>query len=180
MQEKEYQEALIKGKKVLSGYYEKYHEEWKNNVLSEFNIRGVELAKNIMINGKIDKIEIIDSSNNVNVIDYKTGKPKTRNDIEGKTKSGNGDYKRQLVFYNLLLNNYQNHKFKMVSGEIDFIEPDAKGNYKKEKFEIDEKDVVKLKEQISSVAKEIINLDFWDRFCDDPECEYCNMRKVMK
>ena len=179
IQEKEYQEILNKGKKVLSGYYKKYHKEWKNNMLSEFNIRGIELTKNIVINGKIDKIEIIDSSNNVNVVDYKTGKPKTRNDIEGKTKSGNGDYKRQLVFYNLLLNNYQNNKFKMISGEIDFIEPDVKGNYKKEKFKIERGEVKELEEQINKVAKEIINLDFWDKSCDDPKCEYCRMRKTM-
>ena len=179
IQEKEYQETLDKGKKALSGYYKKYHEEWKKNVLSEFNIKGIELTKNIVVNGKIDKIEIIDSSNNVNVIDYKTGKTKTRNDIEGKTKNSNGNYKRQLVFYNLLLNNYQNGKFKMISGEIDFIEPDNNGNYRKEKFEVNKEDVIKLEEQINDVAKEIINLDFWDRLCDDPKCEYCNMRRIM-
>ncbi len=180
IQEKEYQETLDKGKKVLSGYYKKYHKEWNNNMLSEFNIRGIELAKNVIINGKIDKIEMTDSLNNVNVIDYKTGRPKTRNEIEGKTKNSKGGYKRQLVFYNLLLNNYQNNKFKMISGEIDFIEPDTKGNYKKEKFEIKKEEVNELEEQINKVAKEIINLDFWDRLCDDAKCEYCNMRKIMK
>ena len=27
--------------------------------------------------------------------------------------------------------------------------------------------------------KEIINLDFWDKSCDDPKCEYCHMRETM-
>jgi len=179
IQEKEYQETLNKGKEALSGYYKKYHKEWKNNMLSEFNIRGIELAENIVINGKIDKIEMIDSSNNVNVIDYKTGRPKSRNEIEGNTKNSKGGYKRQLIFYNLLLNNYQNNKFKMISGEIDFIEPDIRGNYKKEKFEIKKEEVNELEEQINNVAKEIINLDFWDKLCDDAKCDYCNMRKIM-
>jgi DNA helicase-2/ATP-dependent DNA helicase PcrA len=179
IQEKEYQEVLDKGIKALTGYYKNYHQIWKNNVLSEFNIRGIELDKGLVINGKIDKIEIIGLSNNVNVIDYKTGKPKSRNEIDGKTKNNSGNYKRQLVFYNLLLNNYQSGKFKMVSGEIDFIEPDKNGNYKKEKFEISKKEVKELEEQIKTIGKEIINLDFWNKSCSDPKCEYCNMRKIM-
>jgi len=53
----------------------------------------------------------------LNVIDYKTGRPKSRNEIEGNTKNSNGDYKRQLVFYNLLLNN-----FNPVSSLISFLQ----------------------------------------------------------
>ena len=33
--------------------------------------------------------------------------------IEGKTKNSKGDYKRQLVFYKLLLDNYEKGKYRM-------------------------------------------------------------------
>lgn len=176
-QEKEYKEALEKGKKALAGYYKNYCASWKNNVLSEFNLKGIELADNILINGKIDKIEILDISNAVNVVDYKTGKPKTRNDLLGKTKGSDGNYYRQLVFYKLLLDNYQNEKFKVNTGEIDFIEPDSKGNYRKEIFEISKEDAKELKKKIITVANEIINLSFWDKTCKNPDCYYCHLRK---
>lgn len=180
IQEEDYKEMLEKGRKALSGYYDNYHNLWNTNVLTEFNIRGIELDKNLVINGKIDKIEILDNANNVNVVDYKTGKPRSRNNIEGKTKSSKGDYKRQLVFYNLLLNHYQNGKFKMVSGEIDFVEPDDKGQYRKELFKITKEDIEELEETIRSVAKEIIDLSFWDKTCDNPNCNYCRLRKLMR
>ncbi|MDP2909495.1 MAG: ATP-dependent DNA helicase [bacterium] len=168
LQEREYLETLEKGRIALAGYYGNYCGTWKNNIFSEFKIRGVQLSDNVVVNGKIDKIEILDASNAVHVADYKTGKPKK-----------NPDYYRQLVFYKLLLDNHQNGKFHMVSGEIDFVEPDEKGRYKKELFEITKAEADELKEKIISVSNEIINLDFWDKRCADPECRYCSMRKSM-
>jgi DNA helicase-2/ATP-dependent DNA helicase PcrA len=179
IQSKDYAEMLEKGDKDLSGYYDNYHKSWKSNILNEFHVRRIELAKNISINGKIDKIEILDSRNNVNVVDYKTGKPKSKNDLSGLNKNSTGDYLRQLTFYNLLLNNYQDNKYKMVSGEIDFIQPDEKGNYRKELFTITPIMVGELIEQIRAVSKEILDLSFWDKICDDKNCEFCSLRKMI-
>src|SRR3989339_554506 len=176
----EYTEMLKKGKEALSGYYDFYHKSFKTNILNEMNITRVELAENIYINGKIDKIEILDSSNNVNVVDYKTGKAKSRNELGGLNKNSTGDYLRQLTFYNLLLNNYQNNKFKMQSGEIDFIQPDEKGNYRKELFTITKEMTNNLENQIKQVAKEILELSFWDKTCNDKKCEFCALRKMIK
>ena len=180
IQEKDHKEALDKGKAALLGYYDHYHKSWSMNMFNEFSIHGIDLGDGIMINGKLDNIISLDSSNNVNVIDYKTGKPKSRNEIEGLTKTSTGDYKRQLVFYNLLLNYYQDGKFNMVAGEINFIEPDSKGNYRKELFDINPEGVAELEKQIKAVVKEILSLSFWDKTCDDPKCEYCKLRKMIK
>jgi len=180
IQEKDYKEALNKGKTVLSSYYDYYYKSWNRNMLNELSIRGIDLGDGITINGRLDNVIFLDSSNNVNIIDYKTGKPKSRNEIEGLTKTSTGDYKRQLVFYNLLLNYYQDGKFNMVAGEINFIEPDSKGNHKKELFDISSEDVNELEKQIKTVVKEILSLSFWDRTCDDSKCEYCKLRKMIK
>ena len=117
---------------------------------------------------------------NVDVVDYKTGKPKTRNQILGSTKSSDGDYGRQLVFYKLLLDNFQDAKYKMVSGEIDFIEPDDRKKYHKEKFEITTEQVEKLKGVILQVANDIISLSFFGKTCDDKKCEYCKLATILK
>src|SRR3989344_4248487 len=115
----------------------------------------------------------------VNVVDYKTGKPKSRNAIDGKVASSDGDYRRQLVFYNLLLNKYDGGKYRMHSGEIDFIEPDEKGRYHKHLFTIEPSEVSELAELIIKVSGEIVNLEFCDRYCDDVKCEFCGLRRVM-
>ncbi|MBI2064508.1 MAG: ATP-dependent helicase [Candidatus Yanofskybacteria bacterium] len=179
IEENEYREALAKGRKCLPEYYKEYHRAWRKNYLSEFKIDGIEITSDIVINGKIDKMEILDSANNVNVVDYKTGKPKTRNAIAGKTASSDGNYRRQLVFYSLLLSKFNKGKYKMVSGDIDFIEPDEKGKYRKETFAVGEEELGELEELIKKTGDEIMALAFWSKTCGDKDCHYCALRKMM-
>jgi DNA helicase-2/ATP-dependent DNA helicase PcrA len=177
-------ELLKKGKRALTGYFNAFHKSWPKEVITEFKIEAA-LSPGLKITGKIDKMEILktDPLKNlaeVNVVDYKTSKPKTRGEIEGLTKNSNGDIKRQLVFYNLLLNKYKDGKrYKMVSGEIDFIEPDEKGSCKRKIFSVDKEEVAELESLIKKTAEEIINLDFWNKGCGKKDCEFCALRKMM-
>ena len=169
---KDYDESLLKGKKALPGYYDTYISSWRRTVLSEYAINGV-LLDDIKLVGKLDKIEILDNGTDVNVVDYKTGKPKSEREIEA------AGYRRQLAFYHLLLDRYENGRFKMVSGEIDFVEPDPKGRYFKKMIVIDKKETLELEATVRRIAEEIRTLAFWDKECDDEECEYCDLRKMM-
>jgi len=182
--ESEFEETLEKGKKALAGYYDTYRKTWTRNVLNEFKIKGalfpVKMSTSdvdIPLTGVLDKMEFL-NDHEVNVVDYKTGKPKSRNAI---IKAG---YYRQLVFYKLLLDLYslggKAAKYEMVSGEIDFVEPDERGKYRKEKFEVNDADLVELKETIARVTHEILNLSFWSTHCEDKKCEFCVLRKMMK
>ena len=170
------EEILIKGEKSLGGYFDLYKDSWEKDVKTEVYIQDIKLNDEIRLTGVLDKIEGINSGKKVNVVDYKTGKPKSRNQIEGKTKSSDGSMKRQLVFYKLLLDEYFEGKKIMVSGEIDFIEPAPSNKYKKEKFLISSEEVEELKQLILKVSDEILNLKFWDKRCDDKKCEFCNLQ----
>ncbi len=181
----DFDEMLEKGTRALSGYYDTYHKIWHKTLQNEFNISGVflpiknEKNQKLLLKGNLDKLEI-QPDDSVLVVDYKTGAPKSRNHIEGDTKSSDGDYKRQLVFYKLLLKYFDNGKYKMREGEIDFIEPDERGRYKKERFEITDEDVVALENDISRVAQEIFSGSYWNNTCDDVKCEYCALSKYLK
>ena len=179
LNEKDLVDSAVKGRSALKGWYEQYHGVWNRNTLTEFSIKGIILAPDVRITGKLDKLELSDSKA-VRVVDYKTSKPKTRNDIEGNTQSSDGNIKRQLVFYKLLLSKFDDGKrYTMSAAEIDFIEPNDKGQYKKEAFEITDQEVEELVIEINRVADEILNLKFWNRICDDKDCEYCALRKMM-
>jgi DNA helicase II / ATP-dependent DNA helicase PcrA len=173
-------EWRARGEKALGGYWDTYHSTWRPHVRHEFSIKGVALTPEIILSGKLDKIEILNERNEVNVVDYKTGAPKTRGEIEGMTASSNGDIKRQLVFYKLLLSRTKKeYGFTMVSADIDFVQPDEKGRYKKESFVITDEEVTLLTEEIMRVAHEILSLSFWNMRCEDEECEYCALREMM-
>ncbi len=185
---KDYADSLKKGLKALGGYYDTYIADggWNSNLLTEYSIRGVHLSTpqfELLLKGQLDKIEFINEQD-VTVVDYKTGAPKSRNELEGKTKNADGNYHRQLIFYKLLLdlegNQSKKKTYSMQCGELDFIEPDSKGNYKKERFDISDEQVTQLKSLIIEKAIEIYELSFWDSTCNDAKCEYCTLSKELK
>jgi DNA helicase II / ATP-dependent DNA helicase PcrA len=181
--ESDCEEALEKGRRALPAFYERYHAAWTPHGLNEARIDALPLDDGTLINGKLDRIEFLAGGNDatrtpVRVIDYKTGKPKTRNDIEGLTKSADGNYKRQLVFYKLLLD--KEGKRDMTSGVIQFIEPDDRGKSHREEFAIAPGEVKVLEKLVMDVAREILDLSFWNKGCHEPDCRYCELRKGMK
>lgn len=171
---------------ALSGWYDTWHGVWPEKTKNELLIGGVVLKHDVIITGKIDKLECMDERcHDVRVIDYKTGAPKSRNEIEGLTAtarrtSGSGGYKRQLIFYKLLLDKYADGKYRMQEAVLDFIEPTKSGTYKRELFVIESAEVRDLEAEIQRVAEEIRTLAFFDTRCADPDCSACALRELME
>lgn len=163
------------GEKALSGFFDTIIPQIQQPALSEIAIRGI-LLDDIPLNGRIDLLEKQTESNYI-VHDFKSTKPISRNAIAGIV--GDRNYKRQLLFYKLLLDSYKNNQYKTTTGVIDFVQPDEKGNYKSETFTLAQKEVNELKTLIKQVTEEIRNLDFWEKLCDDKACEYCTMRSYL-
>ena len=186
LSEREYNEHLTKGKNALSGYFDTYKKDLTSALESEYSVIvqfPLGNGESIPLRGVLDKIEEI-SGNEVNVVDYKTGRIRSRNDILGYTKNSNKDYWRQLVFYKLLLSLQQEDgahrgRYTMTSGAIDFLEPDKVGRYHREVFTITNKDVEELKELIKKSAEEILSLSFWDTPCDPKQSNFCDLQTLL-
>jgi DNA helicase II / ATP-dependent DNA helicase PcrA len=164
------------GFEVLTNYYDKYINSWNKIAVAEINIRNV-VIKGVPIKGKLDKLEF--TGKDVNVVDYKTGdidkalpKLKPPND---KDPNG-GDYWRQAVFYKILIDNYKKD-WRAVSTEFDFIEPDKKKNYRKEKLIISPPDIETVTQQIVSTWQKIQDREFYTG-CGKPDCHWCNFVKT--
>ena len=175
----EYRESKQKGEEHLAAWYDDQKDTWVRDCKTELRVNAVYLEPDIALNGVFDKVELL-SDGTVNVVDYKTGKPKTRNDILGATKSSTGDYYRQLVFYKLLLRYHNNGQYRMKTGEIVFLAPDSRGQFRREKFEISEEEVDELEAEVRRVAHEIMHLDFWSTECDTDTCDYCDLVQAIK
>ncbi|MBC7934774.1 MAG: ATP-dependent helicase [Rhizobacter sp.] len=164
------------GDEVLSNYYDKYINTWNKVVAVERNIRGV-VVNGVPLKGKLDKLEF--NGKEINVVDYKSGdidkaipKMKGPNDKE----PNGGDYWRQAVFYKLLIDNYQQKDWKVISTEFDFIEPDKKKEYRKEKIVIAPADTETVKQQLTHTWKKIQDRDFYTG-CGKEDCHWCNFVK---
>ena len=167
------------GDEVLKNYYGKYINSWNKVVAVERNIRGV-VVNDVPLKGKLDKLEF--NGKEVNVVDYKSGdidkaisKMKGPND---KDPNG-GDYWRQAVFYKILIDNYEQKDWKVISTEFDFVEPDKKKEYRKQKIVITQPDIETVSQQIKDVWAKIQARDFYTG-CGKEDCHWCNFVKDNK
>ena len=168
------------GEEILNNYFNNYASTWNKIVAVERNIQVV--YKGIPIKGKIDKLEF--NGKDVNVVDYKTG------DATGKwTKEklwrpnekqpDGGDYWRQAVFYKILVDNYENKQWKVVSTTFDFVEPDKNKQYFNEKIIIEPEDIETVTQQMTDVWNKIQIRDFYTG-CGKEDCRWCNFVKNNK
>ncbi len=178
--EQEYQLRLEHGQQILANYYQHHSANLPAVIEVERSIgygwKQAVLDKDIQLTGKIDRLDWLDINKKlIKVIDYKTGKPKSDNQIIGQTKSSNlsererelpdtirGPYQRQLVFYKLLCQLDRTFNYTVQAGAFDFVEPANKDNLKlvTREFEITDEAVQDLKQLIREVMKEIRELKF--------------------
>lgn len=171
-------DVLQKINQMLPTYFSQRMQNWNQLNKSELWVSGIGIGGDIKLKGKIDMLEPVGTAE-YRVYDFKTGKPKSRNVIEGKTKSSDGNLKRQLVFYQLLMNRYQGGRMKMVEGVIEFVEPTSAGQIKSESFVISSEEEQELEATIIDVANQIRTLSFWEKTCEDPGCLFCGLRQMM-
>lgn len=168
-----------RGTAALRGYIDTYAASWISESESAVRIvvpfeTGVPELPTITLKGELDKIEYRDGV--LCVVDYKTGTPKTRGVIEGTTKNSNGNLKRQLVFYRLLLSlDSRRNMHPVGEATLDFVEPDARGRYRRESFSITDADVADLEAVIRQSVREIAQCDFWDVPCDTHAWDGCDL-----
>jgi len=175
--QEQFDRRLEYGQEVLSNYYDKNINSFNKIVAIERNIRNV-VVKEVPLKGKLDKLEFDGKA--VNVVDYKTGDPdKALPKLKGPSdkEPNGGDYWRQAVFYKILVDNYEQKDWKVVSTEFDFIEPDKKKNYRKEKVVISPADITTVTEQISQTWEKIQNREFYTG-CGKEDCHWCNFVKT--
>ncbi len=173
---------LDKGTRILEQYHSA-HSVVQKPVATEFifgsHSRPVVLESTvdpITVVGRVDRIDLLDANKKqVRVVDYKTGKIRTKNDIEGKTKTSQAklssrelqlpesirsSYKRQLVFYKMLAELDPSFPYTVSEVAFEFLEPKEAGGFATERFTIENEEVAALKTVIIEVMTEIRNLAF--------------------
>lgn len=182
LSESDYIDRLKYGTKILTSYYQ-------DRLLKKVDVFDIErsfggsrkaIFGDIQLSGKIDRIDLIDADKGLlRVYDYKTGKPKSRGGIEATSKTYQkdfseremnlpetirGPYKRQLIFYKILLDLDRtiNPNWKVSEAVFEFIEPKEKGSdiHVSHAYSITDEEVSDLKQLIKEVMQEIRSLSF--------------------
>ncbi len=177
LSERDIEELKVKGSRALSAWWKEHQSSWPVKTESELAVEATIELKNgtpLTVRGKLDRLDPL-SGGVYSVVDYKTGKPKSRNALMGETKDSDGNYYRQLVFYRLLLERTEPSR-EITEGIIEFVEPDEAGKIRSERFDLGAAEVYDLEKLIQKSAEEIMTLSFWSTPCADEDCEWCKLR----
>lgn len=172
--EEDYNSALEKGHKILKEYYQTRHTTFRIPMNNEFSFLTHKVVlDNIPLTGQIDRIDLIDEQiSTVNVVDYKTGRTRSENEVRGLTDNSDGGLYRQIAFYKLLGDLDPWFKYNIVSGELDFVE-----SGKQVRLEVLPADLEGLKGEIREAYQNIQDLKF-DKIEKGQPCDRCEFCKV--
>ena len=179
------------GEEILTQYYNHYFADKSRSDLPQIialeanfgRSASVVLDQDILLQGRIDRIDLLSSSENsssvsnslplARVIDYKTGRPKDPGEINGTAQSLNlsdreqslpvgirGRLKRQLLFYKIITDLDPTFHFNVTEGIFDFVELHKKKNYVQRRISFDSQDLEDMKNLIRQVSQEIRQLKF--------------------
>lgn len=156
------EQYLEKGSEVWDVYMKEQVGNIDSNHRIETNFRMQQaVIGDIHLSGKIDKMVLNEDGKIIDVYDFKTGKYKLN------WKQGDEiqlySYKRQLIFYKILVENSRDFSnYKVNTGHLEFLYPTEKKDIFTLDYDISDDDVERLKKIIIAVGKKIKNLDFPD------------------
>lgn len=172
---KEYFRRLEMGKHNLTVFYKENIRHWHKKVKVEYNLKNVEVD-GVPLNGTIDKLEFHGAAK-AKIIDYKTGSQdagKLRR--PSKANPLGGSYWRQLVFYKILFESYNNQSRLVDSGTIVYLEPDSKQQFLRKTISYQADDVKRVRQLIKETYTKIMQHNFYEG-CGEAHCSWCNFVK---
>lgn len=132
----------------------------------------------IPIHGKLDVL--VDADRELSIYDYKTKQAMSIAAIKGETKSSDGNYFRQLIFYKLLVKDDTRWKGKHVNPALVFVSPDDKGRCPIVSIPIEDTDMKRVEDEIQSLIDSVWSGKITHARCDDRACEYCGLAGLLK
>mgnify|MGYP006267158043 FL=1 len=160
-----------KGQYRLGQYYQQKLGTWNRRVVLEYTVRHAEV-EGVPLTGTIDKLEFMPRQE-VRIVDYKTGSHNTSK-LKGPTKSNphGGSFWRQLVFYKLMYDSFDQQGHRCLTGAIAYLDPDPSGQFPEEVFEYEVRDTEALKPILRDTYEKIMNHQFYEG-CGEDSCTWC-------
>jgi DNA helicase-2/ATP-dependent DNA helicase PcrA len=181
---KEINRIVKEAKKAIDNWIENYYQNLEKDYESERSIQFRDPKyKDLLMYGKLDLTERGEDGS-VIITDFKTGKPKTKSEIEKIDDEGRlSAYMRQLAMYSYLVAGAEKQKDVAVS-RLMFLEGDIKDKNSLYSTHIDKEKIDLLKKDINDYVNNLESGEWTNLIChykpwgsSKDECEYCNLAK---
>ncbi|TRZ79684.1 ATP-dependent helicase [bacterium] len=165
MNKEDFKKYFAKGNNVWKIYFKTAKDRIDTSHWIETNFRTQQvMIENAHIAGKIDKIVPDEKNKTLEVYDFKTGKyHKGWKGKDQMQKIQLYEYKRQLIFYKLLIEGSRDYSsYEVNVGYLEFLSPTPKNEILLLPYKITSEDIERLKKLIIAVNAKIKKLDFPD------------------
>ncbi|MFM2423926.1 MAG: hypothetical protein RLZZ70_315 [Candidatus Parcubacteria bacterium] len=181
----EMSDLLQKGQASLAAYLPHLTETLPAMTKEEFSSTAriqtnLTLLPELLLQGNLDRLDFAINGSVSRVVDYKTGKTKSRKDIMGETATSDGNYRRQLSFYALLLSLHEDNRYHCPYGVLSFIEPHTNGKIVEELFESDSENQAGVKAEILETLEMLLRGDFWFDEILAADSEYASLATLLQ
>lgn len=154
-----------KGSEELQAYLTARYDSFTVDQKTELNFAGQNsMVEDAILTGSLDLALVDTKARQIDVVDYKTGKPSTS--WKGTTdfeKVKLHKYRQQLLFYKLLVESSRDyHTYTVGSCSLEFIKPTKQGTIQSLSAEFSHDDIERLKQLIIAVWKHICSLTIPD------------------
>lgn len=182
--EKELKRNSKDAEKIVKNWIENHYSDLKKDYDSERSIQFRDPKyKDLLIYGKLDLTER-DQDMNIIITDFKTGKIKTKNEIEKLDEEGRlSSYMRQLAMYSYLVAGAEKGR-EVKESRLLFIEGDPKDKNSLYSTFIDQPKIDLLKKDIDDYVEKLESGSWVDLKCHHKswgakkeECRYCELAK---
>ncbi len=148
-------------------------ERWFESVFKT-EYKGISIE--IPIHGRLDAL--LETEHDVLVFDYKTKRAMSPAEIKGETKTGDGHYFRQLIFYKMLLSHDERFKNKNITVALAFVSPDKNGRCSIVTLPVTAEDIENVEKEIKKLIEAVWSGDIARHACDDSECLWCGLHAL--
>lgn len=173
----QYDRRTEQGVTLLSDYYDHYISTFPRNVEIEYKVPRY-MLDGVPVTAKIDKIEI--EGDKCTVVDYKTGDPDKsatpQTAAPNEKEPNGGDYWRQMVFYKIVLEHYEDRRWSVALGKFDFLQKSKTGDYKQVVVPVFANDETTVMQQLKTSYAAIMNHEF-NKGCGKDDCHWCNFAR---
>jgi DNA helicase II / ATP-dependent DNA helicase PcrA len=171
-----YKNRLALGKKNLALFYENEIKKWEMTGQAEVYVANTEI-NGVPVKGTIDKVLPLPDGS-VHIIDYKTGKfDSTKFSKSTEVNIGGGRYRKQLLFYKLLYDNWRNSTLFVSNATISYLDPDLNGIFPSKNIEFEQEEVAHFKILIKETYDKILAQDF-HKGCGKATCQWCEFTRT--
>jgi ATP-dependent exoDNAse (exonuclease V) beta subunit len=183
--EKEIKRLTKDAEKAITNWIKNYYDSLSKDYMSERSVQFTDPKfPNLLMYGKLDLTER--ENGNITITDFKTGKPKTKSEIEKIDEEGRlSGYMRQLAMYSYLVAGAEKGK-SVDTSRLLFLEAEEGDKNALYSTHIDTEKIDLLKRDIGDYVRDLESGEWVDNIChykpwgsSKDECEYCSLIKKL-